>query len=330
MERWFDLNGANLRVQSEDGPLLQPMLHYLEGMAAEPATSADFTLTLERSGTPPDAPPEADLFYEGMLPEGLIGRFYLLDDVRWITIPGEISLVVDKPSREARIIVRRGREALVSGTAAIHAIAAALAECRQHLIHGAAIRLPAEDKAFLLLAPSGVGKTTSALALALDGFGLLTDDAAVLDVDRLASGERPRIWGLPRPLKVHQRTAAMLPRVGSVLGDKWDSAGEQPLMRDALRTIVEVPDVKPFPLAAIVILSSRVQGDHVIRPMKRSEILVRTATDNVFRGPREVLAGDVQRFQAISSAIAIADGYELNVGSNLHTLGSTVASALAA
>jgi hypothetical protein len=328
MERWFDLNGARLKVVAEGADLVRPLLLYLEELSAGPAAAADFTLTLARSTHPEPPPSNAEVLSEGMLPERRVGRLAALNGHQWLSLAGELGLMIDTSARRARIEVLPGREPLVGGTAALHALAVALSACGQHLIHGAALRRPHTDRGFLLLAPSGVGKTTTALSLALSGFGLLTDDAAVLDTAGLARGQPARIWGLPRPLKVHRNTAELLPAIKPLMSDAWDSNGEQGLMRGDLGRALAVPPARPIDLSAIVLLGPRVSGDHLIRPARRSEVLVKTATDNVFRAPRSVLADDVRRFGAIAAAVAATSGYELNVGSRLDTLGAALDRAL--
>src|SRR5690606_27351699 len=106
----------------------------------------------------------------------------------------------------------------------------------QMLVHAAALRLPDADAALVLFAPSGAGKTTTSLALALQGFGLLTDDATVL-----SGGDRSTaacVWGLPRPPKVHRNTAELLPALGKLLGPKWNADGEQALSPEVLRSAI--------------------------------------------------------------------------------------------
>ena len=138
------------------------------------------------------------------------------------------------------------------------------------------------------------GKTTTSLALALDGFGLLTDDASILMPGSADSdGGRPRFWGLPRALKVHRRTAEMLPRVGALLSDRWNSEGEQVLTRQALRGIVDAPPPRACTLIAAVVLGPRVGGSHQMRTVKRSELLAHLAADNIFKSSRGVLADDL-------------------------------------
>jgi len=329
IEQWFDLNGAALQVTAEDGALLAPLLPYLRELETAPCTDADFVLSIARVGSlaPPD---EAEVLFEGWLPERIHGRLSRCHSgARLLIVPDRLALEIAPDATRARMAVQAGDEALIGGSAGLYVIAAALAANGQHLLHAAGVRLPGGKGAMLLFAPSGAGKTTAALALALNGFGLLTDDAAVIAPRSGACREPHRVWGLPRALKVHRRTAAMLPRVGAMLPDRWDSDDEQVLTREALASVADVCAARPIALAAIGVLGPRASGPHAIRPIERSQVLVHVATDNVFRAPRGVLADDLHRFQSISRIVVDVPVCELNVGPDLSTLGCAVASALA-
>ena len=60
----------------------------------------------------------------------------------------------------------------------------------------------------------------------------------ILDV---ASGEA-LAWGLPRHVKVHRKTAEMIPLVSPCLGPAWDRNGEQAVSLERLREIMRVED----------------------------------------------------------------------------------------
>lgn len=328
MASWYDLNGALLRIDAEDEELEKPLLIYLEELRTSPRSeSPAFTFTICR-GEPRAEPPTARLLCEGPLPEAPISRLSVEGDTRWFIIPDQISLEYSIADRLARIHAAPGHEPLVGGTTAIHAIYAALLATGQTLVHAAALRLPRQDNAIVLFAPSGAGKTTTSLALALQGFGLMSDDATVLAGNRVASAETPRVWGLPRPPKVHIRTAEMLPEVGRLVGPNWNSDGEQGLANSALRSIVEFIPGRVFPLAALVLLGRRVTGAHLLRPVSKADVLVHFASDNVSRLPDGVATEDLARYHKFVSLVKATPAYELNVGSDLSSLGETIAAAL--
>lgn len=329
MAFWYDLNGAHLRVDAADAELVEPLAVYLDDLRIERRGGAPaFTLVVER-GAPRCEPANAELLCEGPLPEASVCRISVEADSRWLVIPDRLSLEYSTAERTARMHVAPGYEALVGGTAAIHAIDAALCATGQTLVHAAALRLLRQNKAFVLFAPSGAGKTTTALALALQGFALLTDDATVLAAN-LGTRGRANVWGLPRPPKIHCRTAEILPAVGRLLGPHWNEEGEQSIPQETLKSVIDLTPGRTYPLAAMVLLGRRVVGAHVLRPMRKAELFVHFANDNVTRAPQGVLNEDLGRFQKFVNLVASTPAYELNVGSDLFTLGETITAVLGA
>src|SRR5690606_33958242 len=141
--------------------------------------SPAFTFTLERR-TPRPEPPGIRLVYENSRFESPLCRFIAFGDWRLFVVPDRLSLEYSILQRFARFRVARGCEPLIGRLAAIHAIYAALFATGQALIHAAALKPPSRSSAIALFARCGAGKTTTSLALALQGFGLMSDDASVL------------------------------------------------------------------------------------------------------------------------------------------------------
>jgi hypothetical protein len=224
--------------------------------------------------------------------------------------------------------VAPGSEALVGGSAGIVLIEGVLAGAQQMLVHAAALRLPQREASVCLLARSGTGKTTTSLALALQGFGLMADDATVLTTPGGGAGAVRCAWGLPRSLKVHRRTAELLPQVGRLLGPAWNAEGEQVLTGTALQSVIDVLPPRPVPLAAFIALGSRVEGEHRLHPISKSDLLVRFAGDNVSGSPYGVQEDDLARYRSIARAVAETPAFELNVGGDLDSLSVRVLAAL--
>lgn len=329
MTNWYDLNGALLRIDAEDEALEAPLAIYLEELRTAARDNApDFTFIVAR-GAPPSPPPEAHMLFKGTVPEAQTCFLSGHGDRRWFYIPDRISLEYSNAERKARMVVAPGHEWLTGATAAIQAIYAALCATGQSLVHAAALSFPRTNKGFILFAPSGAGKTTTALTLAVQGFGLLTDDAAVV-TNRPTATSTASVWGLPRPPKVHRRTAEMLPTIGKLLGPKWNSEGEQSLSKNALKSVVNFIPGRSFPLSALILLDKRVVGEHRLEPMRKADLLIHFATDNISRSPLGVLRDDLERFQKFVGLVASMPAYKLNVGSNLSTLGNTIAAAFMA
>ena len=205
---------------------------------------------------------------------------------------------------------------------------AVLQSGNQFIVHGAALRLPKRDAGFIMFARSGAGKTTTSLALALAGFGFLTDDATVLANSGSESGGFT-IWGLPRALKVHHRTRDLLPAIAPLMGETWNAEGEQVLSLRALESVASVCAPRPIPLAAIVLLEPRVESAHVFRRTDKADVMAALAGDNCVRGPDGIKSDQLRRFKALAAAVAATPVFELRVGNDLATLAPLVASVLA-
>jgi hypothetical protein len=184
------------------------------------------------------------------------------------------------------------------------------------------------SRALLIFAPSGVGKTTTALALALGGFQLITDDAIVLQPRGYRGQESACAWGLPRPLKVHRRTAELLPAIAPLLTGDWDSAGEQPLTMAALGAIAAVAPPKPVPIAAIAVLGERSGAGHHVVSVSKADALLRIAEDNIRNTKHGLPAAQLERFGALSALLASAQALEMCVGASVATLSGHVAGVL--
>ncbi len=270
-------------------------------------------------------PGAALLLAAGPLPEAPEARLYGAAAETLLIIPGQLSARFDVARRRGLIGIVAGAEVLIGGMAGLAAIEAAASLSGQALVHAAALTLPGQDRAILLAAPSGAGKTTAALALALSGFGLLTDDAAMLR----PADDGMTVWGLQRAVKVHRHTVAMLPGLAAITGPHWDAAGEQPLSLTRLAALALVQPQRPVPVAAIVHVGPRTgDASHTLRRMPRAEMLLTLAADNVGRGPRGMPESDHRRWQVLAGAVAETATFALGVGSDLATLGEVVSGTL--
>jgi hypothetical protein len=80
-----------------------------------------------------------------------------------------------------------------------------------HAIHVHAGLVATADQSVLLIGRSGSGKSTTTMALALEGLDLYTDDVALIDRSTL------RPLSVPRPIKLDRRSRAMLRERGLVI-----------------------------------------------------------------------------------------------------------------
>jgi hypothetical protein len=327
MKSWYDVNGLRLVVEAEASDLMAAIVPHLAPFATE-ACSADWAISIER-GAVGDVPDTAESVHEGEALPGIASRLALSGERSWFVIPGRFCVHANRAGKTASICLSVDCDRSLRGLAGLYALDQALAASGQYLVHGAALAMPGTpSRALLIFAPSGVGKTTTALALALGGFQLITDDAIVLQPRGYRGQESARAWGLPRPLKVHRRTAELLPALAPLLQGNWDSAGEQPLHTAALGAIAAVATPKPVPVAAVAVLAERSGAGHHFVPVPKAQALLRVAQDNVATAHDGVPSAHQERFNVLGGLLASIPTFDLRVGAPLATLSDHVAKSL--
>jgi hypothetical protein len=325
LEATYDLAGHHLRVTAPDAALLGATEDVLGLCRTTTAGEVGFTLVLAY-GEPAAVPDGAPRLWDGPLPEGPHGTIADDGDALYLCAPGCSGLIVDRAARRAEVTAVPGRAAYAGATPAMLAIESALAAGGQTLLHAACLLTPDGGGTILVMAPSGTGKTTTALALAAQGWALMTDDTAVL----MRSGGVPVAWGLPRPLTVHRHTAALMPWLEPALG-RWNSEDEQPVALSALPTPARAAERRPLPVRATILLAPRGTGPTRIGPLARSEALVRLSTDNVGLSSVGLTLEAKKRFAALGDLVTAAPVLELDVGRGaLDRVGALLAAALAA
>jgi ABC-type branched-subunit amino acid transport system ATPase component len=317
IERRFDLNGARLALAADDEALAALVAGQLAGLEAEGGAPAAFVIRLKR-GEPEPAPADAALLFDGRLIEGYrcvvrragAGEHWIVED--------RVSMRLDAGG--ATISVPARAEAFARSSATIRALDMALAGAGQTLVHSASLSLPGNNRAVLLFGPSGVGKTTTTLALLAGGFGLMADDSSVL---RMSSGT-VEAWGLSRALKVHKRTFALLPWLQRFDTGAWSGEDEQAIRPERLAEVAALLPPRPLPVAALIAIGPRSDGAHRIAALPRTEMLVRLAADNVWRTRAGVLSDNLVRMERIAKAVATLPALELNAGTDLAALPATI------
>lgn len=314
MRHVFDLAGTCLHVDAPAGFDLAGLMLLIGGLETTRRRPPGFRICI-RHGAPAGRAADWPLVWQGVLPEGVAATLREAEHGIELTIGDRLTMRAEPERRTADMVCAPGSEALVGGTAGVLAVDAALASGGHRLVHGAALRLPGGD-AMLVSAPSGAGKTTTALALARAGYTLYTDDAAVMTPGSGAI----RLWGLPRAIKVHRRTVALLPWLEGIAG-RFGRAEERMLPIERFASVIPVgAGAAPARLAAILILGPRTGGQSAIRRLGRADALVALARDNVLCGHEGLGARSLLRFSAIANAVAASPTFELRVGDDLADL----------
>ncbi|MCX7304458.1 MAG: serine kinase [Hyphomicrobiales bacterium] len=295
------------------------------GLAIEPTvdTVPAFTLRL-REGVPDPIPATATVVYEGQI--FWEGDCVYADDGgnMHLLFPGHISLALYPDRQSAEIVVSPGSISRVGATAGMLAIDAAIDASGQFLLHSAGLTLPGSDEQVLVFARSGTGKTTTSLALAEGGFGLCSDDSMVIRQD----GRSVSAWGLPRDLKVHRRTAQLLPWVAPHLKGDWNDEDERAVARADLAEQIRVEGIARRPVGGIFLLE---RGDLVkskAQTISQTDTLVSLAADNVRTGKTGILASHRRRFAGLAGLASSMPTFKVTVGSEPRSTAEAIVAAM--
>ena len=182
------------------------------------------------------------------------------------------------------------------------------------LLHAAAVQMPA-GHGMLLLAESGGGKTTTALALLRSGARLLADDLVLVQ----PHDDALRIHGIAEALNLTAQTMAFFPEIEAAANKLPDQTilpnGKRILAADAI-----YPDAyqhKPCQLHAIC--SLRVQGEQpLLHPMPVQQAFGLLLHAHTFaKGQRQSRAA----LDLCSAALAAVPVFTLSTGADPQRLG---------
>lgn len=304
---FYDLEATVLEVYADNSRFLEGIEHFIGERRMAVPRAATFRLDIAR-GIP--SPPEdgAEILYQGPLLDEGVCIFGRIRDAYVLNSPSAATLNIFPEARTAQLIVAESGLAHARGNMIALALEFALDADGQHVVHCAGVSLPDSDRAVLLCAPSGTGKTTTALALARDGFPLAADDAMVLRM----GGNGIHAWGLPRALKVHRKTVQMLPFLTGVTAEGWDENNEQAVERARLEGLVPI-DRRNLRVTEILLLSRKGSGEGRLRPMPKAEMLAALAADNVRRANAGLTPLQARRYAMLAAAVNNASTFELEL-----------------
>ncbi|WP_192251200.1 serine kinase [Mesorhizobium silamurunense] len=305
----YDLNGQVIGISAERTELWPSFDLMLGALRVDEAVEPGFRIDiLETSALPEN--PEGKLAFDGDMP--LDGHCRIIDagDVFHLVFPGlqTASIHADQGSAEIRV----HPDSKVKWTLLMMVLDAALDAGGQHMLHTAGLTLPEREALVLIHAPSGTGKSTTSMALASRGFGLCSDDVMILS----ATPDGTLAWGMPRKVKIHRNTAAMLPFLSPCLGDTWDAEGEQAVSLERLGEIIRVEEVRARPVAALLHLARSADGHTRLTPLARTDAMVALATDNVRTGMTGLLPMQRRRMASIAALVKAVPTFTLEVGSS--------------
>jgi hypothetical protein len=309
LQRFYDLNGVSLTVEGdpEQNGFLEPVLGPLASTCPKPH---GWVIALEPADEVQRPPPGSRILWEGPLAEKLESVLSEHDNNRTLLVPRHYNMTIDIESRSSLIrFTPKGRDS-IGGTGVFWLLSEILAAENRFLLHAACLIEPQSDEAFLIFAPSGTGKTTTALTLAGNGLALAGDDALVVEI----SGNGAYAWGIPRGVKVDQRTAAMLPWLDPALG-KWDSE-EQFISLHRLDDLIVRASPARRRCGAIIVLKKPNAVSHQIKPISKADAAIHILSDNLHRSPGGVDASGRAKFSAVAQLLANTATLSLSMGPN--------------
>ncbi|UVK39146.1 serine kinase [Mesorhizobium sp. AR10] len=319
----YALNGQIVGISAERPELWQDLDRMIGSLRAAGPVEPGFRIRIVQTQSLAETP-EGVVAFDGEVPED--GHCRMIDngEVIHLIFPGRQTASIHAGEGWAEIIVRPDTK--ITWTLWMLVLDAALDAGGQHMLHTAGLTLPDSDALVLIHAPSGTGKTTTSLALASQGFGLCSDDAMILN---FASGKAVA-WGLPRHVKIHRKTAEMVPLVSPCLGPSWDRNGEQAVSLERLREIVRVEDSGPRPIAALLHLARSADDQNRLVAMARTDAMVALAADNVRTGMTGLLPLQKRRLETIVRLVSTVPTFTLEVGPRPADAAALIRSALAA
>ncbi|MBZ9739602.1 MULTISPECIES: serine kinase [unclassified Mesorhizobium] len=317
---FYDLNGQVLGISAERAELWLDFDRMLASLRIEGSPEADFHLEIAETQAL-DEMPDGSLVFEGEIPDDGYCRMIADGASVHLVLPGRQTVEINEKGWARLRIVPDSKSAW---TPSMLMLDAALDAGGQHMLHTAGLTLPGRDAVVLVHAPSGTGKTTTSLALATQGFGLCSDDAMILDV----AGIAPVAWGLPRHVKIHEKTAGMIPQVAPCLGPSWDRNGEQAVSLEKLGGIVKIETPTARPVAALLHLVRSADEETRLVPMARTDAMVALAMDNVRTGATGLLPLQKRRLATIGKLVSSVPTFTLEVGARPADAAALISAAL--
>ena len=314
----YRIHGVVIQVAVPAGPLAETVAALLGHFRVADHPAAAYHITI-RLGEPPTTTDGLLLVERHVHASGRETRHYADTHCRQAHIAGLAWHRLDLRQRTAEIVLRPGEEWCLEPGSLTLLLCEILAHEHQHVFHAATLvgETKTGPRAIILAGPSGVGKTTTALALARAGLPFLTDDATFL-VRRQGA---LRVWGFPRPLKVHRQTRALLPWLATLEPAPHWRHDEHLLYPRRFTTADFHQELRP---GLLVLLEPRNPHDHRFTPWDRLNALTEMTRQNVrsIGGLALHSAGD--SFTAIGDLVTGSQLRRLSVGPNLGALAAAL------
>jgi len=178
------------------------------------------------------------------------------------------------------------------------------------LIHSSCLDTPDGDR-FLVMAESGVGKTTTSLKLARAGMPLSGDDTTLVWVqDGRCVG-----FSIPRPARVSKDALSRVDGLAAIVkSDAWDAEDEQELTRDQLSSFVTLTGFEAKPIAAVVHLTRSRTGPAAVTDLVPAEAMSVALAENITMARSGMTNHQMERFNLYAHLFGDSRCLQLELG----------------
>ncbi len=186
---------------------------------------------------------------------------------------------------------------------------------RYFLVH--AFAASKDGQCALIVGPTGSGKTTTGLALILQGWQLISNDIVLLEE------QNGRIYALPTPgiVNIRPNSIKLLPQLRDVLANVTPVYGQYNLTGDAL---VDGQWSPPYPVTQLYFPFIEQRPHTTLHAQNRAVALARLMSESMDRWDEETMS---QHMTILQKLVRQASAYALHVGQNLSQLTSLLPTA---
>ncbi len=318
----FEIEGVGLRFEAASENLLGPVRHLFRRFRAASSPRNAWSVRMERVdwNQLPEASPGLRHVWTGDVASGIRNVNSVGPGRRRVELIDRGRLDIDLRRHKATIRFPLEEPRPFVSFFVIPLLCEALMAAGRCVVHAACLSAPVRGgrRSVMIVAESGTGKSTTALALTGAGWQLMGDDITV--IRRTADGVRAT--GFPRECHVRKPTLRLLPWLDSL---KLEPAGVADTFNLPLEELGDraCPEVPPALEPALLICLERPNGSrHRVTPVDRAEALVHVAEENVqpIEGSDDETAR--QSFATLADLVQRTPAVRLSAGPNLETLGS--------
>jgi hypothetical protein len=232
---------------------------------------------------------------------------------RRIELPGRATLDFDAERGWAHLGLATADDAAAQAFLLLRLVCDCLARGGHSFVHAACLAMPRGRRwgGVVLSAPSNVGKTTTALALAGSGWRLLGDDVTFVRPPYQGS----HLWGLPRVCHVRPGSLKFLPWLSELALESPDAEGVHalPLAQLGDRAWVAAPWLEP---TLIVVLDAPNARATRVEAIDRAQALSRLGSESIDAAPDATNEDGARNFVTLGRLACSAPACRLSVGPN--------------